>query len=88
MTTDKGFHINLLNQKNNTNPFRYGFFQKKFLSTSKVTGAAINLGNTRGRGSTTRIKQWNYNSMYSTNGLKFQVHYRHHNNNGVHLISN
>ena len=32
-----------------------GFYQKKFNSTSRVTAAAVNLGSTRGIGSTTRI---------------------------------
>ena len=36
-------------------PFHLGLFQKRFLSTSKVTGPAINMGSTRGRGSTTRM---------------------------------
>lgn len=35
--------------------FHLGFFQKRFLSTSKVSGPAINMGSTRGRGSTTRM---------------------------------
>jgi len=35
--------------------FNLGFHQKKFLSTSKITGAAINMGCTKGRGSTTRM---------------------------------
>jgi len=35
--------------------FNLGLFQKKFNSTSRVTGAAINIGCTRGRGSTTRM---------------------------------
>lgn len=35
--------------------FNLGLFQKNFLSTSKVTGPAINMGCTRGRGSTTRM---------------------------------
>jgi hypothetical protein len=35
--------------------FNFGLYQKRFLSTSKVTGAAINIGCTKGRGSTTRI---------------------------------
>ena len=35
--------------------FNLGLYQKHFLSTSKVTGGAINIGCTRGRGSTTRM---------------------------------
>lgn len=35
--------------------FNLGLFQKRFCSTSRVIGAAINLGNTKGRGSSTRI---------------------------------
>lgn len=35
--------------------FNLGLYQKHFLSTSKVTGPAINTGCTRGRGSTTRM---------------------------------
>ncbi len=35
--------------------FNLGLFQKNFNSTSKVSGAAINMGCTRGRGSTTRM---------------------------------
>lgn len=35
--------------------FNLGLYQKKFLSTSKVTGPAINIGSTKGRGSTTRM---------------------------------
>jgi hypothetical protein len=35
--------------------FNLGLYQKKFLSTSKVTGQAINIGSTKGRGSTTRM---------------------------------
>ena len=35
--------------------FNLGLYQKNFLSTSKVSGAAINMGCTRGRGSTTRM---------------------------------
>ena len=38
--------------------FNLGLYQKNFLSTSKVTGSAINMGCTRGRGSTTRM--YNY----------------------------
>jgi hypothetical protein len=33
----------------------FGLYQKRFLSTSKVTAAAINIGSTKGRGSTTRM---------------------------------
>ena len=47
--------------------FNLGLYQKHFLSTSKVTGPAINMGCTRGRGSTTRM--YNYctktNSQYT-----------------------
>jgi hypothetical protein len=32
-----------------------GLYQKNFLPTSKVSGPAINMGCTRGRGSTTRL---------------------------------
>jgi hypothetical protein len=35
--------------------YNLGLFQKHFLSTSRVTGPAINMGCTRGRGSTTRM---------------------------------
>ena len=45
--------------------FNLGLFQKKFLSTSKVTGPAINMGCTRGRGSTTRM--FNYCNQRSEN---------------------
>jgi hypothetical protein len=38
--------------------FNLGLYQKNFLSTSRVTGPAINMGCTRGRGSTTRM--YNY----------------------------
>lgn len=38
--------------------FNLGLNQKHFLSTSRVTGPAINMGCTRGRGSTTRM--YNY----------------------------
>ena len=38
--------------------FNLGLYQKHFLPTSKVTGPAINMGSTRGRGSTTRM--YNY----------------------------
>jgi hypothetical protein len=38
--------------------FNLGLYQKHFLSTSRVTGPAINMGCTRGRGSTTRV--YNY----------------------------
>jgi hypothetical protein len=38
--------------------FNLGLFQKNFLSTSRVTGPAINMGCTRGRGSTTRMLSW------------------------------
>jgi hypothetical protein len=51
--------------------FNLGLFQKNFLSTSKVTGPAINMGCTRGRGSTTRMLNWcdkhNYNSSVCIN---------------------
>lgn len=45
--------------------FNLGLFQKNFLSTSKVTGGAINIGCTRGRGSSTRML--NYCNKHSTN---------------------
>ena len=35
--------------------FNLGLNQKRFLSTSRVTGPAINMGCTKGRGSTTRM---------------------------------
>jgi hypothetical protein len=35
--------------------FNLGLFQKNFNSTSRVTGPAINMGCTRGRGSSTRM---------------------------------
>jgi len=35
--------------------FNLGLYQKKFCSTSKVSGPAINMGCTRGRASTTRM---------------------------------
>ena len=35
--------------------FNLGLFQKNFLSTSRVSTAAVNMGCTRGRGSTTRM---------------------------------
>ena len=38
--------------------FNLGLFQKKFNSTSRVTGPAINIGSTKGRGSTTRMLNW------------------------------
>jgi hypothetical protein len=38
--------------------FNLGLYQKHFLSTSRITGPAINMGCTRGRGSTTRM--YNY----------------------------
>ena len=45
--------------------FNLGLFQKNFLSTSKVSGAAVNMGCTRGRGSTTRML--NYCNTHSPN---------------------
>jgi hypothetical protein len=43
--------------------FNLGLHQKKFLSTSKVSGPAINLGCTKGRASTTRMLNYcNQNS--------------------------
>jgi hypothetical protein len=50
--------------------FNLGLYQKHFLSTSRVTGPAINMGCTRGRGSTTRMynyctkKNPTYNCIY------------------------
>jgi hypothetical protein len=38
--------------------FNLGLYQKHFLSTSRVTGPAINIGSTKGRGSTTRMFNW------------------------------
>lgn len=38
--------------------FTLGLYQKNFLPTSKVSGPAINIGATRGRGSTTH--RYNY----------------------------
>jgi len=43
--------------------FNLGLFQKNFNSTSRVTGPAINMGCTKGRGSTTRM--FNYCKQYS-----------------------
>lgn len=43
--------------------FNLGFYQKHFLSTSRVSGPAINMGCTRGRGSTTRM--FNYCKQHS-----------------------
>lgn len=45
--------------------FNLGLFQKKFNSTSRVTGPAINIGCTKGRGSTTRM--FNYCTKNSPN---------------------
>lgn len=45
--------------------FNLGLYQKKFLSTSQVSGGAINMGCTRGRGSTTRML--NYCNKHSVN---------------------
>jgi hypothetical protein len=45
--------------------FNLGLFQKNFLSTSRVTGPAINMGSTHGRGSTTRM--FNYCKKHSPN---------------------
>lgn len=45
--------------------FNLGLFQKNFNSTSRVTGPAINMGCTRGRGSTTRM--FNYCNQRSPN---------------------
>jgi hypothetical protein len=44
--------------------FNLGLYQKHFLSTSRVSGPAINMGCTRGRGSTTRM--YNYCTKKST----------------------
>ncbi len=44
--------------------FNLGLYQKHFLSTSRVTGPAINMGCTRGRGSTTRM--YNYCNKKAT----------------------
>jgi hypothetical protein len=44
--------------------FNLGLYQKRFLSNSKVTGGAINIGCTRGRGSSTRM--YNYCSKQNT----------------------
>lgn len=38
--------------------FNLGLNQKHFLSTSRVSTAAVNMGCTRGRGSTTRMLNW------------------------------
>ena len=44
--------------------FNLGLYQKKFLSTSKVSGGAINIGCTKGKGSSTRILNYcNKNSL-------------------------
>ena len=45
--------------------FNLGLYQKNFLSTSQVSGPAINMGCTRGRGSTTRM--YNYCTKRSPN---------------------
>jgi hypothetical protein len=45
--------------------FNLGLYQKHFLSTSKLTGPAINMGSTRGRGSTTRM--FNYCTQRTPN---------------------
>jgi hypothetical protein len=45
--------------------FNLGLFQKNFLSTSKVTGGTINIGCTRGRGSS--IRMLNYCTQHSPN---------------------
>ena len=45
--------------------FNLGLYQKKFLSTSKVSGGAINIGCTKGRGSSTRML--NYCNEHSAN---------------------
>jgi hypothetical protein len=42
--------------------FNLGLYQKNFLSTSKVSGGAINIGCTRGRGSTTRMLNYCQNN--------------------------
>ena len=47
--------------------FNLGLYQKGFLSTSKVSGGAINIGCTRGRGSTTRMLNYcQNNSIYNS----------------------
>ena len=38
--------------------FNLGLYQKRFCSTSRVTGPVINMGSTKGRGSTTRKFVW------------------------------
>ena len=54
------------------NNFNFGLYQKRFLSTSKVTGAAINIGCTKGRGSTTRMLNYcNKTSPQTTCIYKF-----------------
>ena len=45
--------------------FNLGLFQKNFNSTSRVSTAAVNMGCTRGRGSTTRM--FNYCNKRSPN---------------------
>ena len=46
--------------------FNLGLFQKNFLSTSRVTGPAINMGCTRGKGSSTRMFNYcNKKNSYS-----------------------
>ena len=45
--------------------FNLGLYQKKFCSTSRVTGGAINIGCTKGRGSSTRML--NYCKQSSSN---------------------
>lgn len=50
--------------------YNLGLYQKNFLSTSKVTGPAINMGCTRGRASTTRM--YNYCSKNNTSTCIYQ----------------
>lgn len=46
--------------------FNLGLFQKNFLSTSRVTGPAINMGCTRGKGSSSRMFNYcNKKNSYS-----------------------
>jgi hypothetical protein len=45
--------------------FNLGLFQKKFGGNNKIAGVSINLGSTKGRGSTTRM--FNYCTQHSAN---------------------
>ena len=45
--------------------FNLGLFQKKFGGNNRIAGVSINLGNTKGRGSSTRM--FNYCNQHSAN---------------------